>query len=265
MKHFLLLNLLFFTTLSSHAQCETFHTSISTIAPTCFGDEDGKLSAYPLGGDSPYSMDVYNDTGYLLNPFGGATVSDLGEGWYFVSAEDNSGCTVYDSVFIANPIPLTLNYSTTDPTANDICDGSILIDTVYGDYENLIYYWAPNPSGSIDSLLDAACYGTYTLVVTNEKGCFVDYTIDLALYLSINQVEFNDKFGLITLPEGRLLVQNKSQSSGEIICFNVAGQVVLTGQLQRGTTYFDFPQDVHLFIFQIFQQGELISSGKIVN
>jgi len=84
----------------------------------------------------------------------------LGAGTYYVHSEDNIGCFTIDTVLIADPIPLSVDYTTTDPTASDSCDGSILIDTVYGDYDYLTYYWAPNPSGSTDSLLNDACYGT---------------------------------------------------------------------------------------------------------
>lgn len=266
MKQTLLLLASFILIIHGFAQCETFHTTITSASPTCFENEDGMLSAMPLGGASPYSVDIFNADGYLLNPFGATTLNTLVEGWYYVNAEDAIGCFSNDSVFIENPVPLSLDYTTTDPTATDICDGSILIDTVYGDYDTLTYYWAPNPSGSEDSLLDDACYGTYILVVTNENECFVSYSIDLALYLSTTAIENNPTlFHFSALTSGSTTVQNNTSEKAVLLCYDLAGNLILSTNLSPGLNSINIPSHNHLILYQIYQSGELVDSGKMNN
>ncbi len=265
MKQYLLLILTFFGLINTYAQCETFHTTITSTSPTCVDYEDGGLTAYPVAGTSPYTLEIYNEGGFLLNPLGGAILTSLGQGWYYIHAEDNIGCVKDDTIFIADPTPLTLDYSTSDPSESESCDGFILVDTVYGDYETLTYYWAPNPSGSTDSLLNDACYGSYLLVVTNENGCYVDYSIDLALYLNLETDELNTHFTLAKIENGLLLVKNESEENALIVCYSLSGQFISNSELETGVTYLQVPQENGLFFYQIIQNGQVVKGGKMSN
>ena len=175
MKH--LFSLLFASLISfiGIAQCEDFEMTLDYTHPSCPGFADGSVSPVISGGTAPIDVEISDSDGnvYLeLEP-----ANSLVEGWYYVYVIDAIGCELYDSVELKDPLPMVIEEMTlVDPTAFEICDGSITINEVSGDYESIYYFWSPDPdgvSGLEANVLTGACDGSYTLTLNNEIGCSV--------------------------------------------------------------------------------------------
>lgn len=245
------------------AQCETFHANFVTDSTSCADYADGVLTVNPLDGTAPYDIDIYNAAGALINPFGATTLDDLVSGWYYIDIHDYLGCPLEDSVFIGSPEPLSADYTVTEPTAGDTYDGSIQVDAVYGTYDTLIYYWAPNPSCSVGPLLSEANWGHYILVITNENDCFANYDIDLAIYWSLDENSLNDLF-TVSASSDKLNVNNGSYESAVFRLYSVSGQLMTTQKLMEGQNMLKAISTKGLFIYTIEQDGAIVGKGKIV-
>jgi gliding motility-associated-like protein len=152
-----------------------------TAAPptniTCNGACNGALSVTASGGVAPYT--------YSWSPAPGAgqttnSVSALCPGTYTCQVTDSQGCATLDTVTVVQPPALL---ATTTPT-NVVCfgqnNGSIL-GTSGGGTAGYTYAWAPAPAAGQTTLnATALTAGTYTLTVTDSKGCSIQSTATVA-------------------------------------------------------------------------------------
>ncbi|MDA7803373.1 hypothetical protein N8987_02200 [Crocinitomix sp.] len=164
MKH--LFSLLFISIISSIgvAQCEDFEMTLDYTHPLCPGFADGSVSPVLSGGTAPIDVEITDADGIVLGVDGPYLLA----GWYYVYVIDAIGCELLDSVELIDPLPMVIEEMTVvDPTAFEICDGSITINEVSGDYESIYYLWVPDPdgvSGLEANVLTGACAGSYTLL-----------------------------------------------------------------------------------------------------
>jgi gliding motility-associated-like protein len=99
--------------------------------------------------------------------------------------DDGSGCAGIDSVFIDQPAAIDVDLNITQPLCYGYNTGAAIVDTVYnytGTYNQVSYFWNPNPSGTnglgADSLMNLPP-GTYALTINDDNGCsnVFDFTI----------------------------------------------------------------------------------------
>ncbi len=128
----------------------------------CYNECDGIASANPSGGALPYT--------YTWAPGGQSTqtITGLCPGGYTVTVKDANGCTTIDSARIGNPPQLKPSTTQNNVTCVGKCNGSATA-TATGGTGGYSYSWAPG--GQTTSTITGLCVGSYTVTVTDAKGC----------------------------------------------------------------------------------------------
>lgn len=139
-------------------------TSITNIS--CYNSNDGAIDLSVTGGITPYTYAWSN----------GATTQDLTalqNGVYVVTVTDANQCTATTSVTIINPSVIGSNFIVTDPLCFASTDGAIdLISS--GGTPSFTYQWS---TGAVTEDVTGLGAGTYTVTITDSKGCIrVDST-----------------------------------------------------------------------------------------
>ncbi len=158
-----------------------FHGIVSTsvVNVSCFGGSNGSATVNIVNGSSPYTY-FWNTSPVQTN----ATATGLGIGTYSVTMQDNYGCFAQATATITQPTPLVLSSVITNVSCATGSNGSIII-TPTGGTAPYSYLWLPGNQTS--SSLIGKPAGTYTLTVTDSKGCQVTspYIITQPLALSV--------------------------------------------------------------------------------
>ncbi len=156
---------------------------------TCFGDLDGGAAIENIdGGLAPPFTAVWSTIGgtYATAPGisvgGGDDIDNLFGGTWTVTVTDGEGCA-WSYVFdIFEPDELTMSIISNNPICNQGSDGSITINSSGGNGGNTYEIRdedgvLKNPDGS--NTANTLPAGTYTLAVTDSKGCTATDVITL--------------------------------------------------------------------------------------
>lgn len=138
--------------------------NLTGINISCFGNNNGSITANVSGGTSPYT--------YLWN--NGATTSSingLSPGAYTVVVNDAKGCNVSTGYNVTEPSLLTVVMTGT----NASCNGSATA-TPAGGTAPYTYMWN---NGATTQTISSIPNGTYTVTVTDANNCTVSgsYTV----------------------------------------------------------------------------------------
>lgn len=136
---------------------------------SCFGAGDGAIDISVGGGEAPYTYAWSN---------GESTedIAGLSAGNYTINITDARGCTTNQSFVIQEPAALSISYSVNNVSCFGLSDGTIDI-TMSGGNAPYSYSWS-NSSTSED--LNDLSAGSYTVTVTDVKGCSLNETIVIA-------------------------------------------------------------------------------------
>jgi gliding motility-associated-like protein len=129
---------------------------------SCFGGNNGQITALPTGGTSPYSFMWSNGTT-------GNVANGLTSGMYTVTITDANGCTSLVSATVNQPAS-ALN-SVISAVQNVLCNGGATgsVDlTPSGGTAPYSYLWN---NGANTQDLSGVVAGTYTVTVTDINGC----------------------------------------------------------------------------------------------
>lgn len=148
--------------------------TISITPVRCFGENNGVAAVSIAGGSSGYSFS-WNTT----PPQTTATISNLKPGTYIVSINGTGACSIKDTAIITQPQPLSLSVNVS-PEKCDNNNGS-LTAVVTGGTAPYNYLWSNGTATAAATSLSA---GSYSLDVTDARGCSIDTTN----LLIINQV-----------------------------------------------------------------------------
>ena len=162
--------------------------------PSCFGFSDGSVTVDATGGNDGKIYEITDVDGNILNVENSNTANTLEEGTYYVTVTDENGCTASGSVELNHPDELQVDITVIDPLCYGDETGVAIADTVFnytGAYDNVSYYWAPNPTGEnglgADTLTNLPA-GDYILTINDENGCSkaIDFTVSQtdSLYLT---------------------------------------------------------------------------------
>src|SRR5690554_2586675 len=140
--------------------------SISGSDITCYGDEDGQ-AAIVANGNAPffYSWSSAGETSTGIN--------GLSAGTYTVVVEDVNECVDSASIVINEPAELIANTTVTETQCN-VDDGIATVNATGGN-GNYSYLWMP--SGQTTSTAIGLGVGSYTVLVTDAKGCDIVETV----------------------------------------------------------------------------------------
>ncbi|MCE9539154.1 MAG: hypothetical protein K8R85_08045, partial [Bacteroidetes bacterium] len=145
---------------------------ISQVNVSCFGGNNGIVTASPAGGTPNYT--------YLWTP-GGATTANrnsLQAGTYTVTVTDSKGCSATNSVIITEPLaPLAISPTITDVTCYGVNNGAIAI-TPNGGTAPYTYIW--QPGNLTTQQITGLAAGTYTVAVKDSKACPVTTNLTVA-------------------------------------------------------------------------------------
>ena len=141
----------------------------------CNGDSNGSATVTTTGGTIPYT--------WLWDDPAGQTDSmaiNLAAGTYSVTVTDSNGCIAIDTVYIIEPVILTIQISL---SCEGFCDG-IAIATPVGGKEPYTYLW-DDSLATTDSIANNLCAGVYSVIVTDSNACidtsYITVTAPLAL------------------------------------------------------------------------------------
>lgn len=139
---------------------------LSVISPRCYGMLDGEITVKAKGGTKPYQY-------CWVNPnVNASTISNLAEGTYYLTIKDSLNCAHIDSIRLRQPDSIRVNIiagSTLDVSCPGSQDGRITTAWNGGNGGPGNFNWTP--AAPADSVLTNLAAGTYTLVVTDFRGC----------------------------------------------------------------------------------------------
>ncbi|MCK5028336.1 MAG: T9SS type A sorting domain-containing protein [Bacteroidales bacterium] len=146
---------------------------------TCGKGNDGELIVTPFFGVPPINYDWSHDGG--LND---STASSLTAGKYTVTITDNASSIDSVTFNITEPDTFLFNPNITQVTSCSYStEGAIGLNVSGGNGGNT-YYWFESNGGSGVSLLaedqTGLTTGTYSVTVTDEKGCTADTLINIS-------------------------------------------------------------------------------------
>lgn len=142
---------------------------INQINVSCFGGNNGGITASASGGNPNYSYS------WMPGSLTSASISNLSAGTYSVTATDNYGCQVLNSVTITQPFfPLAVSVSATPANCSGGTNGTIS-SSASGGSGPYSYSWIPgNYNGQ--NVLNVPG-GNYTVTVTDSKGCIISNSV----------------------------------------------------------------------------------------
>lgn len=169
------------------SQPQILSPNIQATNVSCNGLNNGSVTVTPTGGTAPYTYDWApgNPTGE-----GTPTISGLSPGTYSVNIRDNQGCVVTASVAVTQPQPLAASVVTAQSSCN-VCNGSTRIAPT-GGTRPYTYTWANTTS--TDSIASGLCPGTYSVTVTDARGCSttlsstINQTVQILITISDSSV-----------------------------------------------------------------------------
>lgn len=157
--------------------------SVTATPNICNGDSNGSIDVTidTSVGTPPFVINVYNDT---TGTDYGTQTSGLPAGNYTITLTDSKSCTDIETITIAEPDPIIVNYHTVDITctSSGVSQGSIIIDSVTGGTAPYNYFVTGtngysaselNASGTTSTTFDVVDFGLYQINVVDANGCSI--------------------------------------------------------------------------------------------
>ncbi|MBI3509571.1 MAG: T9SS type B sorting domain-containing protein [Bacteroidetes bacterium] len=144
----------------------------TSVNPTCFGSNNGSITANPTGGTGPYT--------YLWHPGNQITQTITGQtaGTYTVDITDATGCTLTQTITLVQPPGMTFTTANT-ATSCTACNGTATVN-VSGGNPGYTYSWNSTPAQSTSTATNL-CAGTYTCTIVDANGCQQDTSVIVPL------------------------------------------------------------------------------------
>lgn len=194
-------------------------TFINQINVSCFGGNNGAVSANTSGGTPGYS--------YSWNPGGqtSASISNLSAGSYSCTTTDSKGCTVLAVVVITQPaVPLSVAATATAVSCGGGSNG-MLSSSASGGTAGYSYTWQPgNYTGQTVSNVSA---GTYTVTAYDINSCLATNTVTVTQPSSIN-LTTSSVNAACSASNGAASVTASGGSSPYTYAWNPTGQTTST-------------------------------------
>jgi gliding motility-associated-like protein len=149
--------------------------------PTCKSDCDGAIAVTVIGASYANMTFTWLPVGGTVTTlFTSTTYSNLCNGIYTLRAQDGFGCDTTFTYNVVEPDSLYANVTVIDPLCFSYCTGSATSNPIGGN-GGYSYLWSPptgNPAIDTAKTFPNLCAGnSYTVTVTDSKGCVNDTTI----------------------------------------------------------------------------------------
>lgn len=153
---------------------------------TCYGSCNGSISIVPSGGTLPYVISwIPATTVTPANP-----LNNLCAGNYSATVTDKNGCTATSTFALVGPPAFTVNANITAATCNSSNDG-VITTTANGGTPVYTYSWS-GPATFTTQNISNLPIGTYTLSLTDSKGCKKDTTFIVSPTFTVDAIAGND-------------------------------------------------------------------------
>jgi gliding motility-associated-like protein len=141
--------------------------------PDCHDGCNGSAQIVITGGTAPFDI-LWDD------PLGQTTLvaSDLCAGVYTATVTDDHGCTASDNVTLIEPDEFVIDVSQTDLDCFGDCNATATVTMLSGGTAPYTYLW-DDPLLQTTPTAINLCAGTYTCVVTDNRGCDTTLTFDI--------------------------------------------------------------------------------------
>lgn len=194
----------------NYIQTSLIKATFNVVSPSCPGEADALIGVNPSNGVPPYTLAWSNSQN-------GNTISNLSPGIYTVTITDNNGKVAVATVTVPDATPLTSRIDMVGNNLNAYGSGGTAPYT---------YAWSNGLNGQFNNNVP---YGTYTVTVTDSRGCSSTQTLvisstgaNLSTQVAI-RVFPNPAFNANTL-NLQLTLNQKTEAT--IMLVNVNGQVV---------------------------------------
>ncbi|MFZ6050583.1 T9SS type B sorting domain-containing protein [Halocola ammonii] len=167
-----------------------FDISANMTNPSCPGTDDGAIDITVSGGTGSLDFSWTGPNGFA-SPM--EDISGLENGDYELTITDSLGCSVINTIPLADPDSLQLTLNAMDVTCNGAADGSITLEITGGTEPYDISWTGPDGFTSDQAELEDLEPGTYSVSVTDDNGCSATATAEINEYpeidLSINDLQ----------------------------------------------------------------------------
>ena len=138
-------------------------TLVSSQNVSCTNGQDGSATVDGLGGTAPYDFE-WNVNNVIQTS---NTAIDLPANTYLVTISDANGCSTDLPVIIEEPIPLNIEFTTSEILCPGDANGTITASTIGGS-PPYSFEWS---TGETTNEIGSVVADTYFLTVTDNKGC----------------------------------------------------------------------------------------------
>jgi hypothetical protein len=148
-------------------------TSVSNV--TCNGASNGSATITTTGGTGPFSF-VWS------NGETGATADSLPPGVTSVTVTDAAGCVTSTTVTITEPAAVGGSVTATNVACAGLSNGTATVSATGGS-GIFTYLWS---NGDTGATADSLAGGTYTVTITDTRGCTATRTVNISQPAAIN-------------------------------------------------------------------------------
>jgi hypothetical protein len=228
---------------------------------TCYGEDDGKASVTPIGGNQPYT--------YSWFPAGGtnATAESLSAGTYIVTVTDSNGCTATADVTITQAPGMVITTDSVDVSIFGGCVGEAAVTVVSGGVPPYTYLWSPG--GQTTDTIKGQCEGAYCCTVTGANGCSEDVCVIITDASAVANISSgNGPISIYPNPSNGLFTISGINREARVEIYDVLGQNLHTqtlgGNPNKNLINLSDKASGVYFYRVVTNDGSMLGCGKIV-
>ncbi len=198
------------------------HLSATALDVSCAGGNNGFINTSMAGGVGNYSFEWSNgsESEDLFNLYAGT---------YTTTVTDGNGCSITGSFVVSQPsLPIIVNGTVTGSTGSN---GEVDI-TITGGVSPYTFNWS---NGQFTEDIAGLNPGTYTVEVTDSKGCATSNVFTVSSLTGIGQVN-TDAVKVMVYPNPSQQVATIEVSGAEMSkleVFNILGQTVFASEAEQ--------------------------------
>lgn len=144
----------------------------------CKNDNSGTITVNPVGGTAPYEYSIDYKPFVSTNFFDALQAND-----YIIAVRDANGCIYHEQVFVTEPIN-GLKIRTVNSKNIFTCNGNLegeIIFTATSEFAITYYIDGPVSLNNTTGVFENLPAGDYDIYVTDESGCTVMHTKQIAI------------------------------------------------------------------------------------
>ena len=249
----------FFGITNSFAQCD-LDISASVTEVYCNGDSTGSITLMVTGGAAPYTYEIMNEDGELMNEDNSNTANSLPEGTYTINVADTEDCDSTLTINISAPPALVFTEFGGEHATSG--SGGVVFMAASGGVPDYSYEWVSVDDPSINSSntswggLDPGCYiGT----VTDGFGCTLSDTVCIG-YLGAEEMTELPFELYYSTASGQVVIN--SDNPAQLNVYTLCGQLVFKENLAAGENKVLFEANGQVYLYELLTSEGAVFSGK---